>query len=499
MDSSVYFLVSSQPNSQHLSFDFMTSLLTRIGNIGSSTDDSQEVRLKKTLLIAFSGTMAILSILWGAIYFYFDEFLAGSIPMTYAIVSMVSITIFSFTKNYTFLRLSQLTFSLLLPFLLMVALGGYADSSAVVMWSLTSPLGALVFKGRKEALIWFVAYIILLVIGVFLEGSYPFSNKLPDYVVVLFFAMNIAGLSLTSFVVLRYFVGEKNLALTILESKHQWIKDAFSAYVSPNLVDYLINNPEDLKLGGERRECTFIFTDLVGFTTLVEQSAPSTLVASLNEYFEGMIEIVFKHEGTVSKIVGDAIAVMFSAPVLQKDHANRAIACAMEMDEYAQQFALTKQKQGIDLGRTRIGVNTGNVIIGNIGGKNQLDYRALGDAINVAARLESANKQLGTRVCVSETTVSQCPNFVGRPIGSLLLKGKSKPVATYEPMSSNHLDTEHVDGYSKAFQLMEKDALKAISELERITHKYPNDTLAAYHLSRLKSGKSGTTIVLPWK
>lgn len=486
-------------NNQRLSFILMSSLFTKIGNIGSSADDSQEVRLQKTLLIAFAGTMAILSVLWGSIYFYFDEMMAGSIPLSYAVISMTSLAIFSITKSFAFLRISQLTFSLFLPFLLMVALGGYADSSAVVMWSLTSPLGALVFKGRKEALRWFIAYIVLLAIGIFLEGKYPFSNNLPNHVVVLFFAMNIAGMSMSVFIVLRYFVGEKNLALTLLENKHEWIKDAFSAYVSPNLVEHLINNPNDLKLGGTRRECTFIFTDLVGFTTLVEQSDPSTLVTSLNEYFEGMIEIVFKHEGTVSKIVGDAIAVMFSAPVVQKDHAVRAVACALEMDQYAQQFALSKKEKGIDLGRTRIGVNTGNVIIGNIGGKNQLDYRALGDAINVAARLESANKQLGTRVCVSETTVAQCPDFVGRPIGSLLLKGKTKPVATYEPLTTDQMNSERVNGYSEAFQLMEKDALKAVVKLGEIVEKYPNDGLARYHLGRLKSGKSGTTIVLPWK
>ncbi|MGW9686720.1 adenylate/guanylate cyclase domain-containing protein [Flagellimonas sp. 2504JD1-5] len=477
----------------------MNSLITKIGSLGSSAEDSQEVRLQKTLLMVLAGIMSVLGVIWGSMYFYFDEIVAGSIPMSYGVVSMISIAIFAQTKSITFLRVSQLLFCLILPFALMVSLGGYAGSSGVIMWALTSPLGALVFKGRKEAINWFLAYVFLLVVAFFLEGRYPYSNNLPDSVIPVFFLMNIGGLSMITFVLVRYFIGEKNLALTILENKHQWIKDAFSAYMSPNLVEHLINNPSDLKLGGERRECTFIFTDLVGFTTLVEKSDPATLVTSLNEYFEGMTEIVFKHEGTVSKIVGDAITVMFSAPVIQQDHAARAVACAMEMDEYAEQFALAKKKEGVDLGRTRIGVNTGDVIIGNIGGKNQLDYRALGDAINVAARLESANKQLGTRVCVSETTVEQCPDFKGRPIGSILLKGKSKPVATYEPLRANQMNTEHANDYSRAFDFMGKDTLKAISQLEKIVTNHPKDTLAAYHLGRLKSGKSGTTIVLLWK
>jgi len=222
-------------------------------------------------------------------------------------------------------------------------------------------------------------------------------------------------------------------------------------------------------------------------------------VTDLNEYLEGMTEIVFKHEGTVSKIVGDAITAMFSAPVIQEDHARRAVACALEMDAYAQEFALEKKKKEVDMGRTRIGVNTGNVIIGNMGSKNQLDYRALGDAINTASRLESANKQLGTRVCVSETTVAQCPNFLGRPIGSLLLKGKTKPVATFEPLSSKKLYSQHINAYRFAFDRMEIDRAEAAVLFEKIVEEYPNDKLALFHLRRLKSGKSGRTIILPTK
>lgn len=477
----------------------METLLSRIIQIGWQQSDNEETKLQKTLLVAFSGIMAVLAILWGTFYYYYNEPIAASIPWSYAIVSMISLAIFSQIKSYDFFRLSQLTFSLVLPFILMISLGGFQDSSAVLMWSFTSPLGALVFKGKREALYWFQAYLVLLMIGVLMEGQYLFNNNLPDQVISIFFAMNIAGLSLTSFVLVRYFIGEKNLALTMLGKRHQWIKDAFSAYISPNLVEHLIKNPDELKLGGVRRECTFVFTDLAGFTTLVEQSDPAELVTYLNEYFAGMTEIVFKHEGTVSKIVGDAIAVMFSAPVFQEDHAERAIACALEMDEYAQQFAAEKAKLGLDIGRTRIGVNTGTVIIGNIGSKNQLDYRALGDAINTAARLESVNKQLGTRVCVSETTAKQCPDFLGRPIGSLVLKGKTQAVTTYEPLTQEQVDSRMVKDYKTAYQLLENKVSGVLTVFENLTKKYPKDALAAYHFNRLHAGEIGTTIVLPKK
>ena len=158
-----------------------------------------------------------------------------------------------------------------------------------------------------------------------------------------------------------------------------------------------------------------------------------------------------------------------------------------------------KQKQGLDIGKTRIGVNTGNVIIGNMGSKNQLDYRALGDAINVAARLESANKYVGTRVCVSETAVEKCSNFVGRPIGSLLLKGKSKPVATFEPLTKKQLDSNNVRDYLKAFELLNENNTVAKKEFKELCNRYPDDQLAKSHFDRLNSGKTGSTIILSHK
>ena len=373
------------------------------------------------------------------------------------------------------------------------------NSSAVIVWSFTSPLGALVLLGKSKAFRWFLSYMVLITGSILLEQYYAEVNNLTESAILGFFVMNIGGMSIVIFVIVRYFVGEKNLSLTLLESKHRWIKEAFSSYISPNLVDHIINHPEELKLGGVRRECTFLFTDLVGFTSAVEQTDPETLFTVLNEYFEQMTAIVFKHEGTVSKIVGDAIAVMFSAPIVQKDHAEKAVACALEMDEYAQKFALEMEKKGLHLGQTRIGVNTGTVIVGNVGGKNQLDYRALGDAINVAARLESANKQLGTRVCISESTVKKCPNFLGRPIGSLILKGKTQAVSTFEPIIENQMNNSWFDEYMVAFELIKTNIDEALSAFQSLSKSYPEDTLLSFQLNQLMSGNGTDNIVLPNK
>ena len=474
----------------------MNTFFDRAAKIGHHENDNAEVRLQKTLLIAFSGTMGILAIFWGLLYYFYNEPVAGSIPGFYALATLISIYIFSQLKSYQIFRLSQLAFSLLLPFALMISLGGIKSSSAVIMWSLTSPLGALVFKGRKEAFYWFLAYLMLLFIGILFESKYAFSNNLPEFIINLFFVLNIAGTSCTAYIIIRYFVGEKNLAITILESKNKWVKDAFSSYISPNLVNHIIENPDKLQLGGQRRECSFIFTDLVGFTPLVEKTDPNVLITYLNEYFEGMTEIVFKHEGTISKIMGDALAVMFSAPVVQLDHAQRAVSCAMDMNKYSQKFYSTKLDQGVELGKTRIGVNTGTVLIGNVGSKNHLDYRALGDAINVAARLESVNNQLGTQVCISKKTVERCSDFTGRPIGKLILKGKSKSVLAFEPLPKQAYNSEQFEEYMFAYNLMKNNDDGALKAFDDLIQKYPDDQLMKYHFMRLSSGKRGITIKL---
>ena len=199
---------------------------------------------------------------------------------------------------------------------------------------------------------------------------------------------------------------------------------ALARYFSPRLAELLAGNPSLMQLGGERREGTFLFTDLANFTPLVELEDPVRVVKLLNAYLDGVTQAVFAFEGTVVKILGDAVYAMFGAPVEQEDHASRAVGCALQIDAFARRFEAEQKAEGIPLGITRIGVNTGSAIIGNFGGALFFDYTAHGDAINVAARLEGANKPLGTRICVSATTVAEIPDFRGRPVGELVLKGK---------------------------------------------------------------------------
>ncbi|MBK8175930.1 MAG: adenylate/guanylate cyclase domain-containing protein [Rhodospirillales bacterium] len=283
------------------------------------------------------------------------------------------------------------------------------------------------------------------------------------------------------------------------EREQRWIRMAFASYISPKLVNALIEDPGQLQLGGERRELTFLFTDLEGFTPLVERTPPAVVVPALNAYLDGMIRIAFAHDGTVDKIIGDAVHIMFGAPVADPAHAERAIACALEIDRFAKDFARQKRSEGLAFGQTRIGVNSGIAIVGNFGGALRFDYTAHGDAINTAARLEGANKYLGTRLCVSEETARRSATFFGRPAGNLLLKGKTEPVRVFEPLDPGAVDDDALRAYEAAFALLEAGDPAAEAAFAATVGRAPEDGLAAFHLRRLRAGQTGSTVILTEK
>lgn len=267
-------------------------------------------------------------------------------------------------------------------------------------------------------------------------------------------------------------------------------------YFSPQLADYLAASPDALRLKGERRELTFLFTDLTDFTGLVESTDPETVVSLMNRYVEGVSSLVFEHGGTVNTVVGDAVHAMFGAPLQQQDHAARAMACARSVDAFAQAFASQEREQGIELGATRVGVNTGFAVVGNFGGAAFFHYTAHGDAINTASRLERANKTLGTRICVSAETVAAIPDFVGRPIGRLVLKGKRQAIDAFEPIAQDSECLEALDAYLQAFEKMRTGDPLAIQAFAAYVSTHGDDPLATFHLKRLLARETGTSIDL---
>ena len=269
-----------------------------------------------------------------------------------------------------------------------------------------------------------------------------------------------------------------------------------SRYFSPNLAQRLASDSDSIDLGGQRQEIATLFTDIAGFTALVETLEPNVLGPLLNDYLIGMTDLVFAHDGTVAKIVGDALHVLFGAPGEQLDHATRAVECALALDEYSQSFRERWHKKGIALGITRIGGHAGPAIVGNFGGSRFFDYTAYGDTINIAARLEVANKQLGTRICVGATLAARVEHFRGRPVGDLLLRGKTEVLRAFEPLRIEQFEDPATASYLEAFAKLEAGDPRAIAAFAAHVGNRADDQLASFHLRRLLNGATGTRIAM---
>ncbi|MDA9434172.1 adenylate/guanylate cyclase domain-containing protein [Bradyrhizobium sp. CCBAU 51627] len=269
---------------------------------------------------------------------------------------------------------------------------------------------------------------------------------------------------------------------------------ALSRHFSPELARRLVAGGEGIAV--QWRDVATIFTDITGFTSLVESAAPETLGELLNEYVGGMTEVVFAHEGTVAKIIGDAIQVLFNAPGDQPDYATRAVACAHELDRWAQDFCVRQKAKGVNFGTTRIGIHAGPALVGNFGGNRFFDYTAYGDTINTAARLEAANKHLGTRICLSAAVAERAENFQGRPVGELVLRGRSEPLRAFEPLAQDRFDATATAQYSEAFAKMASGDAAAMPAFAALVGMHADDPLAGFHLKRLLNGGKGIRMQL---
>lgn len=271
---------------------------------------------------------------------------------------------------------------------------------------------------------------------------------------------------------------------------------SLSRYFSPQIAKRLASSGDGNDMEVHWRDVAAIFTDITGFTSLVEAVAPEVLAEMLNEYVGGMTDVVFAHEGTVAKVIGDAIQVLFNAPGDQPDYATRAVACAHDLDAWAEAFRARWRAKGSNFGATRIGVHAGPALVGNFGGSRFFDYTAYGDTINTAARLEVANKYLGTRICVSVTVADVAEDFTGRPIGDLVLRGRSAPLRAYEPLPAATFNTQATVQYTEAFARLEAGDATAIPAFAALVGLHADDPLAGFHLRRLLNGGKGIRLQL---
>ena len=240
----------------------------------------------------------------------------------------------------------------------------------------------------------------------------------------LVYPLSVISLVYVSITAYRYFVETK---------QKRFIKNAFSTYLAPSVVNRLIESPDNLKLGGENREITAFFSDVQGFTSISEALSPRELVELLNEFLTEMTDIILKHEGTVDKFEGDAIIAFFGAPNILPDQAERSCKACIEMQRRLAELRSGWSAADKPLLKMRIGMCTGPAVVGNMGSENRLDYTMMGDTVNTAARLEGVNKIYGIYTLISESTYQSAGNrFAVREIDTIHVVGKKEPVTVYQ-------------------------------------------------------------------
>lgn len=270
------------------------------------------------------------------------------------------------------------------------------------------------------------------------------------------------------------------------------IKGAFSQYLSPKVVDIVVKDPSKLSLGGEQREMTAFFSDVAGFSSISEKLTPHELVQLLNEYLTAMCDIISKYDGTVDKFEGDAIIAFWGAPLEQPNHATLACWAAADMASHMDSMRERLLAEGRPKMTVRMGLNSGPMVVGNMGSKQRMDYTIMGDAVNLAARLEGANKFYASGTMISGSTFEQAKDFIeARPLDTIRVVGKKEPIPIYQLMGHKGkitLQQEQMRNlYLEGLALYQKrDYALAIPKFEAALQVIPDDGPALTYLDRCK-------------
>jgi adenylate cyclase len=269
------------------------------------------------------------------------------------------------------------------------------------------------------------------------------------------------------------------------------IKGMFRQYVNPTIVDELVAHPEKLQLGGERKEITVFFSDIENFTHISEKMVPENLVAILNEYLSVMTAIIFSNQGTLDKYEGDAIVAFWGAPVPQHNHALRACRAAIDMQRSLKGLRQVWKEDGKPQLNVRIGINTGEVIVGNMGGASRFDYTVIGDSVNLGSRLESANKQYHSNIMISESTFRKVEaQVIARELDMLVVSGKTEPIRVYELIgmrgdSISSTQAQLIEHYTNGLTLYrQREWQRAIKAFEEALEIVPDDYPSQLYIER---------------
>jgi class 3 adenylate cyclase len=391
-------------------------LLVRLADIGALPSDSDELRVRKAVLVLSSTLMASLAFIWVVTYSVLGLWVSAAIPLAYQLASATSIYTFARTRRYRLFRRSQLWMTLLLPFALQWSLGGFGHGSAVSLWAFSAPLGALLFVGAREAIPWFVGFVGLVAVSAGIDTTLATdAPHVPSGVVVAFFALNTAGIATTAYVLLQYFVRARERA--------QAKSERLLLNVLPKPVAARLKE-EDGIIADAWPAVTVLFADIVGFTPLSERLPAEQLVGVLDNVFARWDALAAELGVEKIKTIGDAYMAAAGVPLSRDDHCEAIAEMALAMGPGVAQVSA---ETGLTL-EVRIGIDSGPVIAGVIG-RAKFIYDLWGDTVNTASRMESHAPP--STIQVTQRTYDQLSNrYELRSRGTIEIKGKG-PLSTY--------------------------------------------------------------------
>lgn len=264
----------------------------------------------------------------------------------------------------------------------------------------------------------------------------------------------------------------------------RFVKHAFASYLSPQLLSKLIKDPQHLKLGGEKKELTIFFSDIRSFTSISEKMDAQKLTHYLNRYFTPMSDIVMKHNGMIDKYIGDALMAFYNAPVDVKEHAADACRTSLEMLEALERLNAQFYKEGLPSIEIGIGLNTTEVVVGNMGSQKRFNYTVIGDGVNLASRVEGLNKTFGTKILITEQTKAHIGDiFLTRPLEKFKVKGKEEEVMLYELLQDTAENREKVEKFTVALAFYKQQAYK--EALQHFNDLLSNDRVCRYFIEKI--------------
>jgi guanylate cyclase len=399
--------------------------IERLAAVGFAPGDDADTRIRKGSLTLITASVAVLATAWTVIYLALGRPLSAAIPLTYQLASFASLALLARTKRYDVFRITQIVLIIVLPVMLQWTLGGFVNASAVIVWSFLGPLGALVFIGPRAAVITFAAFVALVVLSGLLD---PFllarADPLPEPVILLFFVLDLVGVAFVTFLVLIYFVRQRQRALDELADE-QARSESLLRNILPEEVAERLKGGEGV-IADRYDAVTVLFVDVVGFTPLAQRLSAEELVALLDRVFRELDALTERFGLEKIKTVGDAYIAVAGLPLPMAAEAGAVAAAEMALEVFPAVERATGAQGPLHL---RVGLHTGPVVAGIIG-RRKFAYDIWGDAVNVASRMESQG--VADRIQVSLTTYELLQTrFRFRFRGTIDVKGLGEMAAYF--------------------------------------------------------------------